>query len=181
MIDLETVQKYWLQWLLTGAGAVATAAILFCWKKIKASLSKFFSRVARIVSEIKAEDKAEYLKEIYDKIDQDKKDTDQKFVEVNNKLEEFKEKSTNADEAHQKQMEQIMQGIQALQQGVLSSHFNMLLNKSMTYIKRGWVSVEELELYEEELIVYRNLHGNGHLDPWIAKVRRLPNQKPSEK
>lgn len=78
-------------------------------------------------------------------------------------------------------MKIIMQGIQSLQKGVLSSHFNMLLNKSMTYIKRGWVSVEELSLYEEELAVYKELHGNGHLDPWIDKVRRLPNQKPENK
>ena len=77
-------------------------------------------------------------------------------------------------------MKIIMQGIQSLQKGVLSSHFNMLLNKSMLYIKRGWVSVEELSLYEEELVVYKELHGNGHLDPWIEKVRRLPNQKPEK-
>lgn len=165
---------YWWKWLLGGMGATATLLIAFCGKKI-------WSAIKTTIEFWKEKDKAEYLKDIYNIIEKNKKDTEKKLNDFHKELEEFKENSIGADEEHQEQMKIIVQGIQALQKGVLSSHFNMLLNKSMTYIKRGWISVEELNLYEEELGVYKDLHGNGHLDPWIEKVRRLPNQKPENK
>ena len=153
-------------------GAALTLIISFYLKKI----SHFFKETVNYWRE---KEKKAYLKDIYSKIEENQRSTDKKLSDFHKELEDFKESSVGADEAQEEKLNQIIAGMQSLQQGVLSSHFNMLLNKSMTYIKRGWISVEELELYEEELIVYKNLHGNGHLDPWIAKVRRLPNIKPN--
>ena len=72
---------------------------------------------------------------------------------------------------------QITDTIDALREGVLSSHFNALRKESIRYIERGYIYPDELQLYEEELGTYVRLGGNGHMDGWKAKVMTLPNQK----
>lgn len=48
-----------------------------------------------------------------------------------------------------------------------------------SYIRRGWVSVEEMEDLEKMHSVYHNnLHGNGFLDALMAKVKELPAYDP---
>ena len=173
-MNFSAFSEYWIKWLLSGMGLMATACVVFFWKKIKT----FFIDT---INFWKAKDKASYLKEIYGELEKSERETDKKINDLHKELEEFKEHSVGADQQHEEQMQEIMNGITVLTRGVLSSHFNMLLNKSMTYIKRGWISVEELSLYEEELVVYKDLHGNGHLDPWVDKVRKLPNEKPRKK
>ena len=166
-------KEYWIGWVYAGMGAIAIAFIKFCWKPIGNGIKKAFNL-------LKNSKKAEYLSEVNKKIEDNNNAMNQKIQEVQQNLEAFKEISLGADQEHEEQMDKILDGISALQKGILSSHFNLLLNKSMEYIKRGWISVEELELYEEELIVYKKLGGNGHLDPWIEKVRKLPNKKRRE-
>ena len=163
------VLDQWWKWL---AGLVGTV-ILFCSKKIW-GLFKSFAKF------IGAKRKTEYLKDINTKIENYHTEVNTKIENYHNELEEFKNISLGADEEHEEQMTKILSAIETLREGILSSHFNMLLNKSMKYVKRGWITVEELELYEEELEVYKNLKGNGHMDAWIAKVRALPNKKIGE-
>lgn len=166
-------KEYWTNWLYAGMGAVAIALIKFFWKPIGKGIKKAFNL-------LKSEKKIEYLSEVNKKIEDNNIAMNNKINQVHEDLETFKEISLGADQEHEEQMDKILDGIASLREGILSSHFNLLLNKSMDYIKRGWISVEELELYEEELIVYKKLGGNGHLDPWIDKVRKLPNKKRRE-
>lgn len=73
-------------------------------------------------------------------------------------------------------LESITTTIEALREGVLSSHFNALREKSIKYIKQGYVYPDELQVYQEELDTYKKLGGNGHMTPWATKVLQLDNK-----
>lgn len=165
--------KYWIQWLLGGLGTIALILVKVFWKQIK-----------KVYQAFKNEEKQAYLSDINTKIENYHTEVNTKIENYHTKiedyhteLEDFKMISLGADQEHEEQMEKILGAIDALREGILSAHFNTLLNKSMKFVKRGWISVEELELYEEELEIYKHLKGNGHMDSWVAKVRALPNKK----
>ena len=85
-------------------GATATLIIAFCGKKI-------WSAIKTTIEFWKEKDKAEYLKDIYNIIEKNKKDTEKKLNDFHKELEEFKENSIGADEEHQEQMKIIVQVI----------------------------------------------------------------------
>lgn len=67
-----------------------------------------------------------------------------------------------------------------MREALLSIHLNNLIRDSIRYIEQGWVSAGDLQDYNERYITYRELGGNGHMDPWYPKVKRLPNLPPEE-
>ena len=163
------VSDQWWKWL---AGICGT--VLVCFGK------KIWGLVQSFINYIKNQKKTKFFEDINTKIENYHTEVNQKIEGYHSELEDFKSISLGADQEHEEQMEKILGAIENLREGILSSHFNMLLNKSMKYVRRGWITVEELELFEEELEVYKNLKGNGHMDAWIAKVRALPNKKIGE-
>lgn len=46
------------------------------------------------------------------------------------------------------------------------------------YLRHGYIALEQLADYEERFLTYKALGGNGHVDPWIEKIRQLPNTPP---
>ncbi|MFV0379475.1 MAG: hypothetical protein ACK5KQ_01435 [Anaerorhabdus sp.] len=53
----------------------------------------------------------------------------------------------------------------------------LILNKCDEIIKRGCVTVEELEELEEMNVPYKKLKGNGTAKLMLGKVERLPIKK----
>jgi len=68
-----------------------------------------------------------------------------------------------------------------LRLGVLDAHLQGLVNTCEEYIKRGYITMVELQSYQERLNVYHKLGGNGHMDIWDEKIRALPHQPPKSK
>lgn len=166
---METVTAYWIKW----ACAIVAGLLAIFFKKI----CKVFKDSAEY---FKAKNKKAYLQEIDTKIERYHTEVNEKIEEYHSEVEEFKNISLGADQDHDDKMEKILSAIDELRQGVLSSHFNMLLNKAMSFVNAEWISVEDLEIFEEEYEVYKHLHGNGHMDSWVKKVRALPNKKKGE-
>ena len=48
------------------------------------------------------------------------------------------------------------------------------------YIKNRYITLEQLADYNERFLTYKSLGGNGHVDPWIKKIRELPNEPPED-
>lgn len=103
--------------------------------------------------------KKKYLKDIYDD------------------LQDLKEASDNQDNAIKKQVEQVHKDIMMilvpLREATLSAHLDALIAKCKTYIKRGYITVDELDRLESDYETYKSLNGNGHMDTWMTKVRQL--------
>ena len=163
---MEIITGYWIKWVCAG---VASLFLIF-FKKIYAICKDSYEY-------FKAKNKKAYLQEIETKIENYHTEMNDKIENYHQEVENFKLMSLGADEEHNDKMEKILSAIEELREGVLSSHFNMLLNKAMRYVSQEWISVEDLEIFEEEYEVYKHLHGNGHMNSWVTKVRALPNKK----
>ena len=165
----EIIAAYWVKWL---CGIVA------------ACIAIFFKRICKLVKDaftyFKLKNKKAYLEEIDTKIERYHTEVNAKIEEYHSEVEDFKLMSLGADQEHDDKMEKILSAIDELREGVLSSHYNMLLKKAMHHIEEEWISVEALDEFEEEYEVYQHLHGNGHMDKWVKKVRALPNKKKGE-
>lgn len=161
----EIIAAYWVKWL---CGIVAGCIAIF-FKKICKGFKAMFDYM-------KAKNKKAYLSEIDTKIERYHTEMNEKIEEYHSEVEDFKNISLGADQEQDEKMERILVAIDELREGVLSSHYNMLLKKAMLYVEQGWISVDALDNFEEEYEVYKHLHGNGHMDKWVKKVRALPNK-----
>ena len=152
----ETISDYWLKWLL---GIIAGVIAIF-YKKITKKITEY-------VTYRQQKKKEELFKE-----------TNEKITKIEGTIGELKQSVNNNHEELMKgfeSLEKIVEQIETLREGMLSSHFNALKDKSIEFIKQRWISPEDLEHYEEDYAVYKALHGNGKMDPWVKKVRALPN------
>ena len=68
----------------------------------------------------------------------------------------------------------IMKVLVPIQEATLSSHFERLVRKCKYYIQKGEITVDELDDLEKDYQTYKSLHGNGHMDMWMNRVRQLP-------
>ena len=154
-----TIQTFFLKWgleLIVGAlGCLAIAfrkEILEFWKYKKTTKKDL------------------YLKEVYGKIDKEKRVSIQADKEI-------LEKMDTADKAILKLMndmkEDIMGILKPLREATLSSHLDSLILKCQEYVIRGWITPDELDRIESDYRTYKSLKGNGHMDDWIARVRKL--------
>ena len=117
--------KYWIQWLLGGLGTIALILVKVFWKQIK-----------KVYQTFKNEEKQAYLSDINTKIENYHTEVNTKIENYHTELEDFKMISLGADQEHEEQMEKILGAIDALREGILSAHFNTLLNKSMKFVKQ---------------------------------------------
>lgn len=182
----QFVVKYWLQFVL---GAIAVAITAY-YKKVSKKIKDYLNFQ-------KNKKKEALLKETNEKIDKSSKETKELVAAV---LTEFKNELKAQNQKFQDRVEELhlelMEGfkrlddtnkkfdeanaaiqtqLDALREGVLTTRFYALRDKSKMFIRQKWISPEDLELYEEEYLVYTSLGGNGKMDPWVKKVRALPN------
>ena len=68
--------------------------------------------------------------------------------------------------------------MELIQEGVLDAHLQNLIGTCETYIKRGYITATELDAYQSRYNLYKKLGGNGHMEPWDAKICALPNEPP---
>ena len=75
--------------------------------------------------------------------------------------------------------ERVDKTITLIQDGVRDAHLQNLITTCEQYIKRGYITPTELDVYQNRYKLYKELGGNGHMDPWDAKVKALPHEPPT--
>ena len=103
--------------------------------------------------------KKKYLSDIYDSLGSLKEASDKQDDEIKQQMEKLSE--------------DIMKILIPLREATLSSHLDALIAKCKSYIRRGYITVDELDRLELDYETYKSLNGNGHMDIWMAKVRKL--------
>lgn len=101
-------------------------------------------------------------------------------------IETFKEESKQKDSQLEKKIDtvqttllsKIEENTAGIRQAILQSHLRELIIDGKMYLKQGYIGLEQLADYNERFLVYKSLGGNGHVDPWIKKIRELPNDPP---
>ena len=101
-------------------------------------------------------------------IDKFKVDSKQKDVELEQKI-------INVQTTLLQKLEENTAGIR---QAILQSHLRELIIDGKMYLKQGYITLDQLADYNERVLTYKSLGGNGHADPWITKIRNLPNDPP---
>ena len=74
--------------------------------------------------------------------------------------------------------DKVDKSIGLIQQGVQDAHLQNLIATCQIYIKRGYITTAEFETYQSRYQLYKDLGGNGHMEPWNAKICALPNEPP---
>ena len=62
-----------------------------------------------------------------------------------------------------------------VREAILAMHGRNLVVDAKHYVHDNSIGVEELEDFMDRYSVYKKLGGNGHMDTWLEKVKRLPN------
>lgn len=96
-------------------------------------------------------------------------------------LEQIKNISSNIEKQNEQNIkyhEKVDKSINLIQQGVLDAHLQNLIATCQVYIRRGYISPAEFETYQARYQLYKDLGGNGHMEPWNAKIIALPNEPP---
>ena len=104
------------------------------------------------------------------------------------KVEEIKKESEEKDKELEKQilsvqetlLSKIEENTAGIRAAILQSHLRELIIDGKMYINQKYITLEQLADYNERFLVYKSLGGNGHVDPWIKKIRELPNEPPEE-
>ena len=110
----------------------------------------------------------QYATEMKTDIDKFKVDSKQKDVELEQKI-------INVQTTLLQKLEENTAGIR---QAILQSHLRELIIDGKMYLKQGYITLDQLADYNERVLTYKSLGGNGHADPWITKISNLPNDPP---
>ena len=100
---------------------------------------------------------------------------DQQILE---KIGELSKNIQDQNESNKAYHERVDKSINLIQQGVQDAHLQNLIATCQTYIKRGYITTAEFETYQQRYTLYKDLGGNGHMEPWNAKICALPNEPP---
>ena len=149
---------YFLKWLIPFLCSGLFAAIIIpVWNRYKHGRD----------AELK-EKWNQYATEMKTDIDKFKVDSKQKDVELEQKI-------INVQTTLLQKLEENTAGIR---QAILQSHLRELIIDGKMYLKQGYITLDQLADYNERVLTYKSLGGNGHADPWITKIRNLPNDPP---
>lgn len=111
------------------------------------------------------------LNNLKDELGKSDKEILEKIGELNNSI---NEQNRVNREYHQK----VDKSINLIQQGVQDAHLQNLIATCQVYIKRGYITTAEFETYQARYKLYKELGGNGHMEPWNDKICALPNDPP---
>lgn len=149
---------YFLKWLIPFACSGLFAAIIIpVWNRYK------FGRDAELKDKWNV-----YAQETKNDIEAFKNESKKKDIELERKILDVQ--TTLIDK--------IEQNTAGIRQAILQSHLRELIIDGKMYLKNEYITLEQLADYEERFLTYKSLGGNGHVDPWIAKIRQLPNHPP---
>lgn len=171
--------EYFLKWLIPFlcAGAFTSFIIPF-WNKYKigqkAALQQKWDECAQEFKTEMASFEANTSKEesrLSRELKELKKLSDDRDAAIESRLIEIQEQL----------IEKIDDSTRGVREAVLQSHLRDLLADGKIYIERGYITLEQLTDYENRYQIYKSLGGNGHMDPWIAKIRELSNNPPFDK
>ena len=71
-------------------------------------------------------------------------------------------------------LNKIEENTRGIRKAILSSHLRELIVDGKNYLQQHYITPEQLADYNERFVTYKDLGGNGHVDPWIIKIRELP-------
>lgn len=117
-----------------------------------------------------------------------KQQWDSYAVDMKTKIEGIKKESEEKDalletkiiEVQTTLLQKIEENTAGIRQAILQSHLRELIIDGKMYIKNKYITLEQLADYNERFLTYKSLGGNGHVDPWIKKIRELPNEPPED-
>lgn len=126
--------------------------------------------------------KKDDLKEVYAKIDREKQisiKADKEILgtldkEILNVKKEMHKVDNEILDKMVKMEQRIMDILEPLRQATLSSHLDSLILRCQEFVIQGWISPDDYDRIEADYKTYKSLGGNGHMDDWMAKVRKLP-------
>ena len=104
-------------------------------------------------------------------------EADQKIMEKIDKLSIAIDNQNESNKAYHNQVEK---SINLIREGVRDAHLQNLIATCEQYIKRGYITATELDVYQSRYKLYKELGGNGHMEPWDAKIKALPNEPPKK-
>lgn len=158
---LETLFDYFLKWLIPFACAgLFTIAVVPLVSKYKMGKEKVAQEVWNA-----------HAKELKQEVEQFKSEQSQKNAELEQQICAVEENL----------MSKIEENTSGVREAVLAMHLQTLITKSKQFITQKYISVDDLENYDEQVEVYKKLGGNGQLTPWASKVQKLPNEPPEKK
>ena len=82
------------------------------------------------------------------------------------------------NEVNKEYRKKVDASIDLIKQGVQDAHLQNLIATCQVYIKRGYITPAEFETYQGRYKLYKDLGGNGHMEPWNDKICALPNDPP---
>ena len=104
-------------------------------------------------------------------------EADQKIIEKIDKLSTAIDNQYEFNKAYNAKVDK---SINLIQEGVRDAHLQNLIATCEQYIKRGYITSTELDVYQSRYKLYKELGGNGHMEPWDAKIKALPNEPPKK-
>lgn len=104
-------------------------------------------------------------------------EADQKIME---KIDKLSTAIDNQHEFNKAYHAKVDKSINLIQEGVRDAHLQNLIATCEQYIKRGYITSTELDVYQSRYKLYKELGGNGHMEPWDAKIKALPNEPPKK-
>ena len=117
-----------------------------------------------------------YCDQTYNKL---KAESDAKDSEI---LKSIKNLSDKIEENHKeacKYHERVDEQMDGLRLGVLDAHLQNLIQTCKQYIRRGYITLDEYDVYKERYETYKKLGGNGHMDHWNKLIEELPHKDPN--
>lgn len=143
---IEIITKYWVQWV---CGLGATGIVI--WAKHIIKLEK---NSVKIIKEQK-------MKEMRTEI----------VEELENKIEEVRQVSNEADKRMQEEINQVKIGITNLNAGVLSLQSKQFREECVYLLQKDhFITIDEYEQFEEDYAAYKNLGGNHNGDALHSRV-----------
>jgi hypothetical protein len=96
------------------------------------------------------------------------------------KIDKISTSIDNQNESNKEYHKKVDKTINLIQEGVRDAHLQNLIATCEGYIKRGYITPTELDVYQSKYKLYKDLGGNGHMEPWDAKVKALPHEHPTK-
>lgn len=97
-----------------------------------------------------------------------------------NKIDNLNKEILDQKEISKKYHDDVDKSIKLVRDGVCDAHLQNLISTCEVYIKRGYITATELDAYQNRYNLYKALGGNGHMEPWDAKIKALPNEPPEK-